>query len=99
MKQAPGDILHWYAMLPEGKIVEFVNNSITTTYTDFINLEGTIRYDAGGELGLLGMAFHPDYQNTGELYLHYTVDEIERVRGDRCRCRASQRVRLRGRGQ
>jgi len=82
MKQAPGDNLHWYAMLPQGKILEFVNNNLSATYTDFLNLESTIRYDSGGELGLLGMAFHPDYQNNGELYLHYTIDEIVRIRGD-----------------
>jgi uncharacterized repeat protein (TIGR03806 family) len=82
MKQAPGDFLHWYALLPQGRIVEFTNNSQTTTYRDFLNLESVVRYDTGGELGLLGMAFHPDYRNNGELYVHYTLEETEKVRGD-----------------
>ncbi|WP_455221265.1 PQQ-dependent sugar dehydrogenase, partial [Kaarinaea lacus] len=82
MKQAPGDFQHWYALLPQGRIVEFVNNTQTNTFTDFLNLETQVRYDTGGELGLLGMAFHPDYQNNGEVYVHYTVEEVEKVKGN-----------------
>ena len=82
MKQAPGDFQHWYALLPQGRIIEFVNSTQTSTFTDFLNLETQVRYDVGGELGMLGMAFHPDYQNNGELYVHYTVDEIERIKGN-----------------
>jgi uncharacterized repeat protein (TIGR03806 family) len=80
LKQAPGDNLHWYALLPQGKIVEFVNNSLSTTYVDFINLENIVRYDTGGELGLLGMAFHPDYRNNGEIFVHYTMEEVIKVK-------------------
>ena len=29
-----------------------------------------------GELGLLGMAFSPDYAESGELYVHYTEDTV-----------------------
>jgi len=36
----------------------------------FLDLTGTI--STGGERGLLGMAFHPDYQNNGYFYLNYT---------------------------
>ena len=82
MKQAPGDNLNWYALLPQGKIVEFVNNTLTNTFTDFLNLENIVRYDTGGELGLRGMAFHPDYQNNGELFVHYTMDEVIKVKGN-----------------
>ncbi|MEZ4712332.1 MAG: choice-of-anchor V domain-containing protein [Caldilineaceae bacterium] len=42
--------------------------------TDFANL--TDRVTAGGgnaETGLLGLAFHPDYQNNGYFYVNYTT--------------------------
>lgn len=29
---------------------------------------------AGGERGLLGLAFHPDYSRNGRFYVHYTAD-------------------------
>lgn len=44
------------------------------------------RVSAGGERGLLGLAFHPDYAQNGRLFLHYTdtnrntaVSEFSRV--------------------
>ncbi|MCB0083053.1 MAG: PQQ-dependent sugar dehydrogenase, partial [Caldilineaceae bacterium] len=44
--------------------------------TDFANL--TDRVTAGGgnaETGLLGLAFHPDYQNNGYFYVNYTTSK------------------------
>lgn len=37
---------------------------------NFLNI--TNRVQSGGERGLLGMAFHPDYANNGYLYVHYS---------------------------
>ena len=36
----------------------------------FLDLTGIV--STGGERGLLGMAFHPDYQNNGYFYVNYT---------------------------
>lgn len=38
----------------------------------FLNMESKVR--SGGELGLLGLAFHPDYGNNGYFYVNYTAD-------------------------
>lgn len=38
--------------------------------TPFLDLGGTI--STGGEQGLLSLAFHPDYQDTGEFFVNYT---------------------------
>src|SRR5690606_19043434 len=39
--------------------------------TPFLNLSETIR--AGGEQGLLGLAFHPDYACNGQFFVYYTT--------------------------
>jgi glucose/arabinose dehydrogenase len=43
------------------------NLSVTT----FINLSGVVS-QSGGERGLLGLAFHPDYASNGRFYVDYT---------------------------
>ncbi len=39
--------------------------------TDFLNLVGTVN-STGGERGLLGLAFHPNYAVNGYFYVNYT---------------------------
>lgn len=46
------------------------NNSVTSTKT-FLNI--TDRVTSGGETGLLGLAFHPNYENNGYFYVNYTA--------------------------
>jgi cysteine-rich repeat protein len=48
------------------KIVKFG----TVLATPFLNLSGQI--SAGGERGLLGLAFHPSYADNGQLFVNYT---------------------------
>ena len=38
----------------------------------FLDIRDRVR--AGGEMGLLGLAFHPDYPNNGRLFINYTRD-------------------------
>lgn len=38
--------------------------------TPFLDINGLVA--SGGELGLLGLAFHPDYSNNGLFYVNYT---------------------------
>ena len=41
--------------------------------TPFLNLsDAGINISTGGEQGLLGLAFHPDYANNGKFYVNYT---------------------------
>jgi glucose/arabinose dehydrogenase len=47
-----------------------VVQSGTVLATDFLDLRGAIA--AGGERGLLGMAFSPDYAATGRFYVNFT---------------------------
>jgi len=54
-----------------GIIKVFPNqNNISTTKT-FLDI--TDRVTSGGETGLLGLAFHPNYKNNGYFYVNYTA--------------------------
>ncbi|MEJ2590316.1 MAG: PQQ-dependent sugar dehydrogenase [Candidatus Thiodiazotropha sp.] len=69
--QAPGDDSVWYAVEQSGSVVRFDNDPAVTAASSFIDISD--RVDSGGEKGLLGMAFHPDYANNGYVYLSYTA--------------------------
>lgn len=53
-----------------GKVFSFVNDEGNPGLSLFLDL--TDRVKSGGELGLLGMAFHPSFEINGKLYVHYT---------------------------
>lgn len=43
----------------------------------FLDIIG--RVEAGGERGLLGLAFHPDYESNGRFFVHYSNDAGDNV--------------------
>jgi glucose/arabinose dehydrogenase len=47
-------------------------------------LDVSERVTAGGEQGLLGLAFHPDYASNGEFFIHYTEDTAGDTVIERC---------------
>ncbi|MDH3269397.1 MAG: PQQ-dependent sugar dehydrogenase [Ignavibacteria bacterium] len=53
-----------------GRIKVFPNNSNALSAKEFLNI--TDRVSTGGEKGLLGLAFHPDYETNGFFYVNYT---------------------------
>jgi len=84
MFMAPGDSSYWYVVLQEGRIYKFENSPTVNATTTFIDIRS--RVTSGGEAGLLGMAFDPDFSNNGYVYLSYTdgpsgslVSRISRV--------------------
>lgn len=50
--------------------IKILNSDGTTNATPFLTI--TDRVGSGGERGLLGLAFHPDYTNNGYFYVYYT---------------------------
>jgi uncharacterized repeat protein (TIGR03806 family) len=68
---APNDSSYWYVVQQGGQVLRFENNPAVNSYTTFIDIDDG-RLTDGGELGLLGMAFHPDYATNGYVYLSYT---------------------------
>ena len=53
-----------------GRIKVFPNSQSSTTAKVFLDI--TDRVLSGGERGLLGLAFHPDFENNGYFYVNYT---------------------------
>jgi glucose/arabinose dehydrogenase len=65
---APGDASRLFVVEEGGRIAER-HGSAQSTFADL-----TDRVDAdGGEQGLLGLAFAPDYASSGKLYVFYTA--------------------------
>ncbi|MGQ9799709.1 MAG: PQQ-dependent sugar dehydrogenase [Ignavibacterium sp.] len=54
-----------------GRIKVFPNNSSVTATKIFLDI--TDRVTFGSETGLLGLAFHPNYENNGYFYVNYTA--------------------------
>ena len=54
----------------KGRIMPFVNQADVKSASVFLDISGKV--DSGGEKGLLGLAFHPDYENNGYFYVNYT---------------------------
>ncbi len=63
--QAPGDDRRWFVVEQAGTVRVFGNVETAGTASNFINRGGRVS-PGGGETGLLGMAFHVDYN--GGLY-------------------------------
>ena len=72
LTQAPGDADHWYVVEKVGRVLRFANKTDVSTRTIVIDISGRVNDDAHNEAGLLGMAFHPDFETNGEVYLSYT---------------------------
>ena len=70
MLQAPGNNARWYVVEQGGLIKTFASGD--AGFTVFADLTDRAVFSGGGdERGLLGMAFHPDFQASGEVYLYY----------------------------
>jgi glucose/arabinose dehydrogenase len=59
-----------FVLAQKGKIHVFPNSPTTSASNVFLDL--TSKVFSGGERGLLGIAFHPDYAQNGYFYLNYT---------------------------
>jgi uncharacterized repeat protein (TIGR03806 family) len=69
--QAPANSSRWFFVEQPGRVRVFPNSPSTADVSTFIDI--TDRVDDGpGEAGLLGMAFHPDWPQTPEVFLSYT---------------------------
>ncbi len=70
MQQAPGDDDRWFLIEQPGRVRVFDNQEDVQSAETFIDIRD--RVTDGGERGLLGMAFHPDWPNNRTVYLSYT---------------------------
>ncbi|MEO6695189.1 MAG: PQQ-dependent sugar dehydrogenase [Ignavibacteria bacterium] len=57
----------------KGKIYTFNDDTAVSTKKLFIDLTSIVT-QVGGDRGLLGLAFHPDYENNRYFYVYYIAD-------------------------
>jgi uncharacterized repeat protein (TIGR03806 family) len=72
MLQAPGNGAAWYVGEQAGRVRAFDNQASVSATRVFLDVVARVR--SGGEMGLLGMAFHPNYPTDPRVYLSYTHD-------------------------
>ena len=69
MLQAPNDASRWFIVEQAGAVRQF-STATPTASSVFIDITSRVR--SGGEMGLLGMAFHPDFPSDPRVFLSYT---------------------------
>lgn len=57
-------------VVERGGLIKILNANGTVNSTPFLNVSTLT--NAGGERGLLGLAFHPNYANNGYFFINYT---------------------------
>ncbi|HCH61301.1 MAG TPA: hypothetical protein DFR83_00755, partial [Deltaproteobacteria bacterium] len=65
----------WYVLESEGTVLTFPNDPTTTETTVAMDIQDRVtgQLEGGGEMGLLGIAFHPEFATNGFVYLSYTT--------------------------
>ena len=71
MLQPPGNNSRWFVVEQAGRVLVFANNAAVTAATVFIDITARVR--SGGETGLLGLEFHPQFPANPRAYLSYTT--------------------------
>lgn len=66
-----------FVLSQEGKIFVFPNDRDVTEAKEFLDIESKVLF--GGEQGLLGLAFHPEYEKNGIFFINYTTDDPRRT--------------------
>jgi len=76
--QAPGDgSSRLFVVEQRGVIYVFDNSSSVGSKSVFLDIQSQVE-DSGNEEGLLGLAFHPDYAESGYFYVDYTASVPDR---------------------
>lgn len=77
--QHPGDDSNLLFVVEQRGIISvFENDSSASGKSTFLDIQNRVD-DARNEEGLLGLAFHPDYENNGYFYVNYTASNPDRT--------------------
>jgi uncharacterized repeat protein (TIGR03806 family) len=68
--QAPNDSARWY-VVEQGGAVKLFSGANPASSSTFVDITSRVR--SGGEMGLLGMAFHPNFPTDNRVFLSYTT--------------------------
>ncbi len=70
--QDPGDGSYRLFVVEQNGVIQVFDNDPTVASASvFLDIQSLVT--SGGELGLLGLAFHPDYAGNGFFYVYYTA--------------------------
>ena len=72
LQAAPGDARRLFVVEQAGVIRVFENTSSVTSSRIFLDIRDRVD-DSSTEMGLLGLAFHPDFRQNGYFYVNYTA--------------------------
>jgi glucose/arabinose dehydrogenase len=76
--QSPNDGTNRLFVISQPGIIYVFNNDPETKNREvFLDIRGKVLF--GGEQGLLGLAFHPNYRDNGYFYLDYTTSNPRRT--------------------
>jgi glucose/arabinose dehydrogenase len=75
MLQAPNDASRWFVVEQRGVVRVFDNTPGVATASAFIDITDRVTFPLDSELGLLGMAFHPQFSTNGRVYLFYSHND------------------------
>ena len=78
LQHAPGSPDNLFVVEQAGVIKMFTNDSETSAVTAFLDIRDRVR-DNANEEGLLGLAFHPDYDQNGYFFVNYTASSPRRT--------------------
>jgi glucose/arabinose dehydrogenase len=56
-----------------GRILVFPNDGNVTATSVFLDITAQVEAPFNGEMGLLGLAFHPQYETNGYFFVHYST--------------------------
>ena len=74
VRAAPGDSTRLYIVEQSGRI-KIMKNGVMNAEA-FLNISDRVHQPGfGDERGLLGLAFHPDYQQNGRFFVYYTKEQ------------------------
>jgi glucose/arabinose dehydrogenase len=77
--QHPGDGSNRLFVVEQSGIISvFENDSTVSERTTFLDIEDRVD-NSHNEEGLLGLAFHPDYESNGYFYVNYTAADPNRT--------------------
>ncbi|WP_437901568.1 PQQ-dependent sugar dehydrogenase [Sorangium sp. So ce124] len=88
VKSAPGDPTRLFILTQPGQILVLDDGAAEPKV--FLDIRDRVLFNDNGERGLLGLAFHPDYEAGGRFFVHYTdkatggnARVVEFARGER----------------
>src|SRR5215813_8798829 len=70
--QQPDDTTNRLFVVEQNGHIQIILSNGTRAATPFLDVTGRTGFTSGGETGLLGLAFHPDYKNNRRFFANYT---------------------------